>query len=545
MQLSGVYNDSKTFVDKPMKMAPEQVLHDFSLLKDPYSIPALKAFLEEHFEEEGSDLKAWIPVDFTDTPAKLNRIMNDTYKHFAMDLNSLWLQLGREVDPNVTEHPERHSFVTRRYPFIVPGGRFRESYYWDSLFIVQGLLACEMDQTSKFIILNLLDDVENFGFVPNGGRVYYLDRSQPPVLSEMILEYIKYRRNDHDSEDDLLTFIESSYLTLKKEYAFWMNDENGHTWNFTSSSSSSSSSPSSCSDSVVYKLNRYCSYEESPRPESFNEDYNTQQNADNIIYKQIRAGAESGWDFSSRWIRPSHVNGYDTYSDLTNIYTQEIIPVDLNSILYKFEGNLVEMANILLSNERNEALNIKSSDLKADIVTFQCAMDSRKKGMYEILWDDASAMYRDFNITSNLHSSIISASNFVSFWADLVEKEDVYRAYDAFMNSGLLQQGGVLSTTISTSGQQWDDPNAWAPIVLLIIDGLRTLNTPDTIKAAQGIKELWLNTCYIAFNSSGYMYEKYNAYEIGQGGGGGEYTPQVGFGWTNGVALKLLAEVEV
>lgn len=36
------------------------------------------------------------------------------------------------------------------------------------------------------------------------------------------------------------------------------------------------------------------------------------------------------------------------------------------------------------------------------------------------------------------------------------------------------------------------------------------------------------------------MYEKYDAFVIGSGGDGGEYTPQVGFGWSNGVALVLL-----
>lgn len=51
---------------------------------------------------------------------------------------------------------------------------------------------------------------------------------------------------------------------------------------------------------------------------------------------------------------------------------------------------------------------------------------------------------------------------------------------------------------------------------------------------------IWLETGYLAYNSTGFMYEKYNAFEMGVGGGGGEYTPQVGFGWTNGVALVML-----
>ena len=537
VQLSGIYDDSKVFVDKPMKMSPEKVLRDFDLLSDPFSIPVLTTFLEDHFEEEGSDLKAWIPPDFQEMPRRLEQIENVTYRQFALDLNSLWIQLGREVDPEALKHPERHSFVMRKHPFIVPGGRFRESYYWDSWFIVQGLHACDMHQTSKYIIMNLLDDVENFGFVPNGGRIYYLDRSQPPVLSEMVMDYVKYMSINHDgfNDNEVLSFLESSYLTLKKEYAFWMNDENGHTWNFSSSVSSS-----------VFKLNRYYSREESPRPESFAEDYEVRQNQTNdAIYKHIRAGAESGWDFSSRWIRPTREDdGELTYSDLSSIQTSEIIPVELNSIMYRFEKNLIEMANVLLRHTDDETSNISASELKEDIVTFENAMNARKLAMVEILWDDAAAMYKDFNITAQASSEIISASCFVPFWAGLVEEESVDRSYNAFMNSNLLQQGGVLTTTISTSQQQWDSPNAWAPVVLLIIDGLRKLNLSYATETAENIKSLWLNTCFIAFKNTGYMYEKYNAYEIGQGGGGGEYVPQVGFGWSNGVALKLLVEVE-
>ncbi len=543
-----------------MKMSPEEVLHDFNLLSDPSSIPILTTFLEDHFEDEGSDLISWVPTDFQEVPRKLDQINNATYRKFAIDLNSLWLQLGREVDPIVMEHPERHSFVTRKYPFIIPGGRFRESYYWDSWFIIQGLYACDMYETSKYIIMNLLDDIENFGFVPNGGRIYYLDRSQPPVLSEMVLEYVKYMRrnssldnnNDYNYNNEVLSFMESSYLTLKKEYAYWMNEVNGHTWSFTSSLSSE----------VVYTLNRYHSGETSPRPESYAEDYQVRHNQtttsdddndnDDVIYTHIRAGAESGWDFSSRWIRPIHntEENEDFYGDLTNIYTHEIIPVELNSIMYKFEGNLLEIANILLihanHDDYNEGteMNITVNELKEDIVMFEDAMSSRKQGMLEILWDDVAAIYRDYNITSETSSMITSASSFIPFWANLIDKENVNRSYSAFMSSNLLQPGGVLTTAITTSGQQWDAPNAWAPIVLLIIDGLRILGTTEAIKTAKDLKDLWLNTCYIAYNTTGYMYEKYDAYVIGQGGGGGEYVPQVGFGWTNGVALRLLAEAE-
>lgn len=86
----------------------------------------------------------------------------------------------------------RYSIIRRSLPFIIPGGRFRESYYWDSYWIVLGLLACDMEVTAQGLVRNLLDDVSTYGFVPNGGRIYYLNRSQPPLLSDMVVALVKH-----------------------------------------------------------------------------------------------------------------------------------------------------------------------------------------------------------------------------------------------------------------------------------------------------------------------------------------------------------------
>ena len=175
VQLSDLYDDSKSFVDMPMKMAPEKVLADFTALNST-STSSLADLLASHFQEAGSDLVSWVPSDYSDIPAMLTRISDEKYREWAQELNGLWLTLGRQVDESVAENPERHSFLPRKHPFIVPGGRFRETYYWDSYFILKGLLACDMHETSKMLVSNLLLDVENFGFVPNGARIYYLDR---------------------------------------------------------------------------------------------------------------------------------------------------------------------------------------------------------------------------------------------------------------------------------------------------------------------------------------------------------------------------------
>ena len=58
------------------------------------------------------------------------------------------------------------------------------------------------------------------------------------------------------------------------------------------------------------------------------------------------------------------------------------------------------------------------------------------------------------------------------------------------------------------------------------------------------VSETWIATCFAAYQSTGFMYEKYNAFVFGVGGGGGEYVPQVGFGWSNGVVLYLLDKLQ-
>lgn len=181
VQSRGLFNDSKDFVDMPLRVDPEVALQSF--LKEGLNLPnatndALRAFLTTNFDPIGSDLQPWVPPDYTANPPVLARIANGTLKKWASDINSLWAVLGRQVrhsscrvvvtrcprapsrapararvcaqqSVDVALHPERHSLIPLPNPLIVPGGRFRESYYWDSYWIVLGLLACNQHATAK------------------------------------------------------------------------------------------------------------------------------------------------------------------------------------------------------------------------------------------------------------------------------------------------------------------------------------------------------------------------------------------------------------
>jgi alpha,alpha-trehalase len=497
VQLAEIYNDSKTFVDMPMIYEPEQVMTNFNAIVDKSNITQLVQFLNENFLAAGSDLTTWIPPDYQDFPPLYKAIPNDyPYKTWFLDLNNLWLTLGRNISDAVVQHPEKHSFLPRPYPMVVPGGRFRESYYWDSYWTIRGLLVCSMNETAYYIIKNLLSDVENFGFVPNGGRIYYLDRSQPPLLSEMVISYYNYMIRDtafmlqSSNREFLEDFILDAYDLMQTEYRFWMNSTKGHVVQLAN--------PKNSSEKMY--LNRYYSNYTSPRPESYVEDYDNSLQFTrspeqvNFFYHSIRGGAETGWDFSSRWILG--------YYNISYVDTIDIVPVELNSYLYRYEINLAKLTII------TSAIQKQNNNETVDF--YFNAAKQRYRGIQTFLWDNESFHWRDFNITSGqyvnlLRTNYTSIAYWIPLWAgiypnasvDDVIRNDIYSTdsrplvsaqtannlVGSLLRSGLIQPGGVLTTNINT-GQQWDAPNAWPPLVSLTIDGLKRLQTPSALSLA-------------------------------------------------------------
>lgn len=151
--MARIYNDSKTFVDMKLKQSPDETLKVFDdfMAKFTDRQPTkdeLQKWVEENFEERGTEFETWIPDDHTKNPAILNKIADKQYKAFAADLNGIWLELGRKMTKDVADNPELYSIIHVENPVIVPGGRFLEFYYWDSYWIIRGLLLSEMNLVS-------------------------------------------------------------------------------------------------------------------------------------------------------------------------------------------------------------------------------------------------------------------------------------------------------------------------------------------------------------------------------------------------------------
>jgi len=494
-----IKGDGKSFVDMPMKDSPTNVYNAFADLQkqaepNDLTVSQLQDFLDKYFDEPGSDLKNATLSDYQAVPTQLDKIQNTTLREWALALNDIWKLLGREP---VIDDPERHSYLPAKHPLVVPGGRFRESYYWDSYWIVQGLLASGMVDTARGVTQNLLDWVDSYGFVPNGGRIYYLTRSQPPVLSEMV-------RVLHEM-DPQMDWLESATATLDKEYEFWMTEgEHGHAVTVKN-----------------HKLNRYVTATETPRPESYKEDVSTAQNTSDpeTTYSNLRAAAESGWDFSSRWL--------EDQKNLATIMTSQIIPVDLNAILHRMEKNLM--------NFHRELGHSSDSDKYSE------RADKRQAAMDDVLWSEDDSMWRDYNTNDESMSPVIAASNFYPLWSSSWNTTNMTKTnliVESLLNSGLIQEHAILTTTRKTE-QQWDSPNAWPPIQDIIVEGLLQVNTTNATDLANSLIQRWVRTGLDIWTEHQVMVEKYDGF-TGEYGNGGEYDVQLGFGWSNGVILKFL-----
>ncbi|CAH0485294.1 unnamed protein product [Peronospora farinosa] len=557
VQMQEIFSDSKHFVDMPIKVTSsvDEVLTEFQKLQSSFFVNTTKGedwkaqlatFVNQHFDPPGAELVSVTPPDYQEKemPPQIANIRNDSLRGWAMDLHKLWKLLARVPASVSTDQVSKSSFL-RSLPIVsasneplsafkrqfngenilvLPGGRFRESYYWDSLWIVKGLLISGLHQTARGVVNHLLEYVAEFGFVPNGGRIYYLTRSQPPMLSDMVKLVAKLdstNASDGDISTWDLQYLRGAVPLLEREYDFWMDrGTHGHAVEILGCESLQSAGER-------FVLNRYVAQAAEPRPESYREDFNTTSAAGvdkALIYDEIIAAAESGWDFSSRW--------FGDYSTLETIHTSRVIPVELNSIMHRVELNLAEFHKIL-GNSVASARFLHAAKIRV------AAMDA-------VLWSESEGCWKDYLLDSREHSKVVSVSNYSPLWGGIVDSSDTLRVdkiVASLEKSGLVQIGGVQTTT-SVTGQQWDAPNAWPPLQDIIIEGLQTAGTEKARALAKRLVKTWVEAGFVAWQRTGFMFEKYSALQLGGIGGGGEYTTQFGFGWSNGVILTFLAKYQ-
>ncbi len=479
VQSSRVFADSKTFADALPRESPAAILRQYHV-QQPTSRAALHGFIDRYF---------MVAVPAADSAAT-SLIGSSLGAH----IDALWPALVRD---SRTVPPYSSALALPR-PYVVPGGRFRELYYWDSYFTMLGLIQSGRQDLAQDMISDFSWLIDRYGHIPNGTRTYYLGRSQPPFFFEMVAAM--------QPQDPAAAW--ARYLPqLRGEYAYWM--------------AGAESLKSGAARRVVRLpdgtlLNRYWDDLDSPRDESWREDVELARRSGREpqqLYRDIRAAAESGWDFSARWLRDPQ--------SLGSIETTQIVPVDLNSLLFGLEEAI--RAGCERAGDRPCALD------------FTRRGAARHRAIDRFLWDPTRGWYADYRWRDGQPTAVLSAATLYPLFESLASATQAAQVAAA-VRTTLLARGGLLTTAV-TSGQQWDAPNGWAPLQWIAVRGLRD---SGGAALAATIACRWLVNVTTAYHHSGRLVEKYNVVNSG-GGSGGEYPLQDGFGWTNGVTLRLMA----
>lgn len=478
VQLQAVFPDSKTFVDCLPKAPVSEIMALFNKQKNKSKFD-IKKFVEKYFS---------LP------PQPSSGYKSDQNRSVVEHINALWPVLTRQPDG------ANGSLIPLPNPYVVPGGRFGEVYYWDSYFTMLGLQVSGKTVLLENMVDNFSHLINTLGFIPNGNRTYYKGRSQPPFYALMV----------QILADEKGEGVFEKYLPyLEREYNFWMAGGE----NLTSAGQAFRRVVRMPNGTI---LNRYWDDYAEPRPESYKEDYRLAQEAGREpeqLYRDIRAACESGWDFSSRWFADGTI--------MASIQTTKIVPVDLNSLLYNLEQTIAKGYTVAGNKEKS--------------VLYASKARARKTTIIQYCYNLGKGYYTDYLITTNTASPIVSMAGVYPLFFGIATQDEAAQIAQV-LETELLKDGGFLTTAIE-SEQQWDAPNGWAPLQWMAYAGLKNYGFHDLASKAA---ERWINLNQKVYKSTGKMVEKYIVTGTSDEAGGGEYPLQDGFGWSNGVLLKLM-----
>lgn len=480
VQSSHIFPDQKTFTDAIPNGDPEIIIEKYKNQKDNSDFNLIE-FVKTHFtlpEYAGSDV-------LTSDNGKLIPI--EEY------IENSWTMLTRL---SLTKNPFDTSLQLPS-PYVVPGGRFREMYYWDSFFTALGLIHHKRYDLLYGICNNYAHSIKKYGYIPNASRTYLLGRSQPPTFILLVHLLSRTRRAD----------VYNDYLEeLEKEYMFWMDGE---------ASLGEGESFRRVVNCKGFILNRYYDDSEGPRPEAFDLDceltIKSNSNNPNQIYKELRAGAESGWDYSGRW--------FTNHKTLDTINTTSIIPVDLNTLLYIYERKFAQWFAKNGNEQKSKIYAIRS--------------ENRKKAIQTLLFSDHHGFYTDY-ILGHGQSEYLTLAGVFPLYGQIADLSQARHVLQTLENK-FLYSGGLV-TSLNETNEQWDYPNGWAPLQWIAARGVEKYYHQEL---ADTIKQRWNALVRETYNNNGVIYEKYNVVEPNSKAQDGEYAMQTGFGWTNGVYMDF------
>ena len=401
------------------------------------------------------------------------------------------------------------------HPYVVPGGRFNEMYGWDSYFIQMGLLRDGELGLAKDMADNFVYEIRAYGKILNANRTYYLTRSQPPFLTQMLLAV--YRRTQDRR------WLEDSSSAIDQYYRYWTSEphltpETGLSRYFDLGEGPAPEVVSSERDArgrSDYDLVKH--YFRSHRIVEYDvrEYYDAHRNElTPLFYKGDRSMRESGFDPSNRFgpfsIDIIHYN-----------------PVCLNSLLYMME------------NQASEIMSILNRD--ADATAWRMRAQDRASRINRLMWDAPNGLYYDYDFVHGRVRRYAFLTTFYPLWAGIATRD---QAALVVRNLSLFERAGGLQTSAYQSGDQWDAPFGWAPLQWIAVEGLRRYGYGEE---ADRISTRFLSMVQQEFVRHGTIVEKYDVVrrdaQVARGLRFGYRSNEAGFGWTNAVFTALYDEL--
>ncbi len=473
----------------------------------------------------------YVPAQFT-PPADLAQVQ----KRCNIDLHTLPHTVEQLGDIDATKLPVQ-GLLYLPHPYVVPGGFFNEMYGWDSYFILLGLVADHRIELARDMVDNALFEVQYYGGVLNANRTYYLSRSQPPFLTQMMVAVLNDPAGFHNA-DEKRAWLEKAYPLAVRNHDIWTRPEHqaGNTglaryYDFGNGpvlEAQTSSyyrgvikwliAHSTDNPGYLIKATEHPNDAEAERLKTESCDVRASKVcADDWFggyrltadyYHGDRAMRESGFDTNFH---------YGPFAGSTHHYAD----VSLNSLLYRYELDLHDFAQQL--------------GKTADATRWAQAAAARKEAMDKYLWRADDGMYRDYDFVAGKPSNLPYLTTFYPLWAGAASPQ---QAAAVRSKLSIFELQGGLTMDDRPSGAQWDNPFGWAPTNWLAVAGLDAYGFHDD---AHRIAGKFSATIDRSLAADGTIREKYN---MASGNAdvkiiAGYTTNVIGFGWTNGVYLMM------
>jgi alpha,alpha-trehalase len=422
-------------------------------------------------------------------------------------------QLELRVLPPEVEQIEEHGLLYLPHDYVVPGGRFNEMYGWDSYFIQLGLLRDGEWALAQSMADQLIYEIEHYGTVLNANRTYMLNRSQPPMLTQMILNLFE-RTQDWDWLRSVLPRVESYYF-------YWtvpphLNQATGLShYNALGKGPAPEVVSSERDERGRTHYDRVREYYRHFRVDDYDVSLYYDRHDDrlsDLFYQGDRSMRESGFD-------PTHRFGP---------FSVDIIhyaPVCLNVLLYQMERDIAEIQRLV---GHQDAASYWDSQAQ-----------NRHRLLDQFLWDEEAGLYFDYNFRTAQRRPYEFATTFFPLWAGIASEAQAKRVVE---NLPKFEAPGGLLTSTHVSGNQWDAPFGWAPLHLIAVQGLRRYGY---CREAERLASKFIKMVVQEFCKSGTIVEKYDvercSADVYDEIFFGYSSNEIGFGWTNGVVLELLA----